>query len=325
MSVEAARQLVLARRPELAEREIRRWLALNPHDAAGQALLAWSLALQGKPEAEREAEAAVRLAPDWAHTHTVLGEVRLELGLHRTAERALRDALTLQPNDAQIHALLAASILGQGKRSHARQAVATAEAGLALDPEHAGCARMRALGLIRLGRFWGARRAAAHAQGLDPEHAYGHAIAGWAQLATGRRKVAREHLREALRSDPHNQLAQQGLWRADEWAVFAAALVLETETHPRWLRAAAILQAVSVSLAAMRGPDAVGPLLCSLLLLLMVEAWTLPVRFTTRGRARMEELRMPGALPPRERLHTRILLMCLVVVAILIPLFVYLP
>jgi tetratricopeptide (TPR) repeat protein len=157
---------------------------------------------------------------------------------------------------------------------------------------------MRALGLIRLGRFWGARRAAAHAQGLDPEHAYGHAIAGWAQLATGRRKVAREHLREALRSDPHNELAQQGLWRADEWAVFAAALVLETETHPRWLRAAAILQAASVSLAAMRGPDAVGPLLCSLLLLLMVEAWTLPVRFTARGRARMEELRMPGALPP---------------------------
>ncbi|HLL83219.1 MAG TPA: hypothetical protein VK420_11230, partial [Longimicrobium sp.] len=93
MSLDAARQLILARRPEVAERELRRWLTHHPRDAEGQALLAWSLALQLKPEASREAEAAVRLAPGWAYTHTVLGEVRMRLGLHRTAERALRDAL----------------------------------------------------------------------------------------------------------------------------------------------------------------------------------------------------------------------------------------
>jgi tetratricopeptide (TPR) repeat protein len=325
MSLDAARQLLLARRPELAERELRRWLALQPEDAAAQALLAWSLAVQGKAEAGMEAEAAVRLAPDWAHTHTVLGEVRMRLGLYRTAERALRDALALQPDDAQIHALLAASILDQGIRSRAREVLAFAEAGLALDPGHAACARVRALALIRLGRFWKARRAAAFALNLDPEDASGHAIAGWAQYATGRRRAARNHLREALRTDPENEYAQQGLWRADEWPVFAAAIMLETETHPRWLRAAALLHAASVSLSAVRGPDAVGPLLWSLLILLVMEAWTLPVRVTARGRARMQELRVPCALPPRERLHTRIVLKCFLAVAILIPLFVYLP
>jgi hypothetical protein len=69
----------------------------------------------------------------------------------------------------------------------------------------------------------------------------------------------------------------------------------------------------------------VGPLCVALFVLLGVEACTLPVRGTAARRARMAELRFPGALPPHERLQTRIMLMLAFAVTILVPLLVFLP
>lgn len=109
----AARHLVLARRPDLAERELRRWLALYPFNAEGHALLGWSLALQKRSGAVDAAQEAVRLAPEWAYTHAVLGEVHLHLGNPRRAEVPLRRALALDPASIAMAVALAllASVL----------------------------------------------------------------------------------------------------------------------------------------------------------------------------------------------------------------------
>ena len=326
MSVEAARRLVLARRPDLAERELRRWLALHPDDAHGHALQGWSLALQKRPGAVEEAEEAVRLAPEWAYTHATLGEVCVEIGHSWRAEMPLRRALALDPHDPQHYSMLALALTNQRGRFRSIEALRLTEWGLALNPGHAGCARIRALTLLNLLRFREARAAAEVAQRLDPENSYGHAIAGWAHLFhRGSGKRSRELLREALRSDPENEYARRGLRHADQWVIFAAALVLETEAPPWWLRLAPPLHALSVAAGASHGADVISPLVVSLVVLGCLELWTLPVRRTALNRARMVELRVPGAVPRAERVQVRVLLACLLALAILLPLVVFLP
>jgi tetratricopeptide (TPR) repeat protein len=319
-SLEAGRQLILARRPELAERELRRFLSAYPESPQGHALLAWSLAQQGQPdEAVRSGEEAVRLAPDWAYTHAVLAEVQLEVDRHADAERSVLAALALDPSHAGYHAILAAALLNQG-RERARDALRAAEAGLALDADDADCARLRAQALMRLGRRREAREAAALALQLAPEASATHAAAGWIELGAGNLPRSREHLREALRMDPMNHDAARGLRLVGDGPRFCAALVVQLRAWAWRLAAAAALFAAELTaLRAWEGPgDVRFALACLGYVLVALGGPILWIRL--RRPKLLAELRQPGALAPHERRDARWALALAVALLLVVPL-----
>lgn len=321
-SLEAGRQLILARRPEMAERELRGWLAMNPEDPFGHAMLAWCLAqLERKDEAVQAAGEAVRLAPDWAYVHGVMGEVCLNVGRQRQAEEAARTALALDPNDAGYYAILAAALLNQPLRFKTGAALRAAEAGLAVDPDDADCARLRTQALLRLGRRREARQAAAYALKTAPDASEAHAAAGWVELAAGGdRARSRAHLREALRMDPENRDAARGLRIATQGSRFAAALVMQVEEWGwRLAPVALVLAAELAAVVAWAGPGDTGFVLgYAVFVLGALEGAMLWAR---HGRpALLAELRLPGALTPGERRDARWVLMLGLGFLLLLPL-----
>lgn len=320
--LEACERLIQLRRLDLAERELARWLSMNPEDAHGHALMGWTLALQGRgDEALRSAGEAVQLEPEWAYAHAVMAQVHERLGRHADAERAVREALALDPHHAGYHALLAASLLNQGA-TRSRDALRAADAGLAADADSADCARLRAEALLRLGRRREAREAAAFALHLAPDASASHAAAGWIELKTGNLAASREHLREALRMDPLNESAASGLRLAGDGPRFCAALVVQAEAWARPLAVAAAVFAAELAVLAARGSLGAFVLGYSAAVLAALEAAMLWVRI--RHPRLLAESRHPGALAPSDRRDARWVLVLGLGILLLLPLGVLL-
>ena len=199
-------------RYELAEKEFRVVLAEDPDDAQSHAGLALCLVEQQKfDEAETEAKAAVGMAPDVDFCHFVMGRVLLERNRFGEAVTAIEEAIRLDPQDANNRYLLAMTLSRQRKWS---ECLAAADAGLALDAEHEGCTNLRALALTHLGRKDEASSTIAGALERAPESSLTHTNQGWALLHRNDPKAALEHFREALRLDPSNDWAREGLLTA---------------------------------------------------------------------------------------------------------------
>jgi tetratricopeptide (TPR) repeat protein len=197
---------------ELAEREWRGVLAEDPDDTQAHAALAISLAERERlPEAEREADAAVGLAPDLDFAHYVRARVLRDRNRFAEAAKAAAEAIRLDPDDANNRLILASIHCAQ---SHWPECLAAADAGLAIDPEHDACANLRALALTHLGRKDEAAATIAGALQRSPENSLTHTNQGWALLHRNQPQPALEHFREALRLDPGNGWAREGLLTA---------------------------------------------------------------------------------------------------------------
>lgn len=325
VSLEPIRNLFLAQRPDLAERELRQWLSLNPHDSRAWSMLGWALALLGRaPEAVEAAEQGVRHAGDLAYAHLVLGEVHLRLNHAAQAEQSLRVALQLAPNDPYTHAILAYALLARRLPWRWPEALRVAEAGLALDPGHAECARARTVALIRHLRFRRAREAAEYALALEPENAQGIALAGWINLHGRDWRKGRDQLREALRLDPQNPATEHALWYAERHLRLSIAMVLGIERSRILVRFAAafyvwIMLFGTILIALTPGVPRLTPQLLSvsLFFLLCIEAFTLRARLTRYGRERLGDFRSAGGIARGEYRDTRFLLVILLALATL--------
>ncbi len=197
---------------ELAEREWRGVLAESPDDAEGHAALAMCLAEREQyAEAQAEADRAVGLAPEIDFVHFVRGRVLRDRNRHGEAADAAAEAIRLDPDDANNRFLLASIRCAQERWADCLDA---ADAGLASDPEHDGCANLRALALTHLGRKDEAAATIAGALERSPENSLTHTNQGWALLHRGEPRQALEHFREALRLDPGNDWAREGLLTA---------------------------------------------------------------------------------------------------------------
>src|SRR5262249_2143492 len=127
------------------------------------------------------------------------------------AEVAIAEAIRLNPLDADYHQLLA------GVRYEQRRwpdALAAAQEGLRLDPEHVGCNNMRALALVKLGRQGEPGRTPEPSLARDPDNAMTHANMGWALLEKAETAKSLDHFREALRLDPELEWARAGIVEA---------------------------------------------------------------------------------------------------------------
>jgi Tfp pilus assembly protein PilF len=189
----------------------RQALASDPENAQAHALLALGLTHLEQPrDAVEAARRAVALDPDLAFAQYVLGLALLDHDDVSGAERAAREALRLDP-DADSYALLAQVLV---RRRHWQDALDAATRGLEIDPEHAGCANLRALALGQLGRAGEAEAALDETLALDPDNAHSHANRGWQLLRESNHEQALESFREALRLDPTSDWARSGIKEA---------------------------------------------------------------------------------------------------------------
>jgi tetratricopeptide (TPR) repeat protein len=195
-----------------AERLLARWLETDPYDAPSRSLRALCLAELGRmDEAEAEGRRAVDDEPELAYGHWALGHVLADAGKHAEALACAREAAVLDPGNADAHALAARCL---AERKDWAGALAAADRGLEGEPDHPGCANLRAVALQVL-RSPEAEQAFIDASATDPGNAFARAGRGWQALhAGGAPDAALPHFYHALEIDPGQEWARQGLTTA---------------------------------------------------------------------------------------------------------------
>lgn len=209
---------------EQAEEEFRQDLAADPDHAAAHALLGMCLARRQQwKDATREAEQAIHLAPDFPYAHYALASIYHRRNRLPQAVAAIGEAIRLDPENADYHAQKSA-LHFDGRQWAA--ALEAADQGLAIDAEHVGCANLRAMSLVKLGRKAEAGATIEATLARNPEEGLTHANQGWTLLEQNQSQKAMEHFREALRLDPENEWARHGIVEALKARYFIYAWVL---------------------------------------------------------------------------------------------------
>ena len=206
---ERAQLLVSQSRFDMAETSLRAALTGDPGDYRAHALLAYCLLRLGRgKDALAEADAAVAAEPGAPYAHYIRALTLAETGKRAEAKTAAREAIRLDPSDADYFALLGGIHLDDKSWS---DALKSAESALVLDAEHVQAANVRAAALVKLGRGAEAGATLDSTLAREPESAVTHANMGWTLLERGDHKKAQEHFREALRLDPHQEWAREGI------------------------------------------------------------------------------------------------------------------
>ncbi len=207
-----AQLLLQTHRPAEAEKAARAGLEAEPENPALLHVLGSALVEQGKlGDARAITRQLIGIAPAWEPAYLLLTSVELESRNIKGAEQAAREALRLSPNSVVAHHNMAACLMRQ---SRWEEALREAEAGLALDPEHDGCANLRSTALANLGRNVESWHSTANALRRNPENSATHVTAGYVGLQAGERDAALQHFTEALRLDPGSEQARHGLLMA---------------------------------------------------------------------------------------------------------------
>lgn len=210
--LQRAQLLLDQSRYDLAERELRQLLVVDPNSSRGHGLLSFCLSrLERYKEATEEARQAIHLAPDEPFGHFALACVLSERKHYDQAEEALKAAIALDPFQPDFFATLSQTHLA---REQWQAALDAAEEGLAVNPEHIDCTNLRVMALVKLGRKTVAAEAVQTALEIDPNDAVTHANLGWTLIEQGQHKQALEHFRDALRIDPEMEWARLGIVEA---------------------------------------------------------------------------------------------------------------
>ncbi|AII51245.1 tetratricopeptide repeat protein [Hymenobacter sp. APR13] len=196
-------------RPDLAKTEARRQLARFPESSQLQALLGLSLIRQHKPaESQPPAERAVALDAQNDFAFYVLSIACLQNGQLPQAALHIATALQLQPTVPDYHFLQGSVAFAEG---HTEAALAAADRGLWLHPQHVQCLNLRARALSRLGG--GADWQPGYQQALReaPLFAPTHVNLGFSHLEHAQFQQAEAHFLQALALDPTSQEARAGV------------------------------------------------------------------------------------------------------------------
>lgn len=206
---ERARLLISQSRFDMAETALRAALTGDPDDYRAHALLAYCLLRLGRgKDSLAEADAAVSKEPGAPYAHYIRALTLAESGRRAEAKAAAREAIRLDPSDADYFALLGGIHLDEKSWG---DALKSAESALVLDAEHVQAANVRAAALVKLGRGAEAGATLDSTLAREPESAVTHANMGWTLLERRDHKKALEHFREALRLDPNQEWAREGI------------------------------------------------------------------------------------------------------------------
>lgn len=189
----------------------KRVLRIDPRHAETLLLASSSHCAQGHlRRALRYARRAATADPFDPDALLWLARVHACRGKLRPMRRAILAALALGPGNPAIHRESACLHLDVGRY---RDAVEAAREALRIDAEDTAARDLLARALTRLGRHDEAAGVTRTTLREDPEHAPAHARLGWIGLAGGGEE-ALAHFREALRLDPTDADAREGLLHA---------------------------------------------------------------------------------------------------------------
>ncbi len=209
-AVDRAELLISQNRYGMAKDLLHQALASDPDHARGHAWLAWCLAQDRDQlkEATREAELAVFLAPDVSFTHSILAEVWENRNQLDKAHAAIDEAIAIHPDHSTYHGMKA-RLYAQGKKW--KESLESAETGLSFDPEDESCGALRSHALERLGKVDDAGLQADELIRQNPDSSWAHSSRGWTLLQQGDYKAAQTSFAEALRLEPSNEFARNGM------------------------------------------------------------------------------------------------------------------
>jgi len=207
-----AELLISHHRYKDAEEIIRLEIGQNMENATAFSMLALVLALQeraqeGLPAVQR----AISLEPENEYHFYIHSLVLEHLKRYEQAIQEIQKAIRLDPLDAHYY--------GQLSNLHIhlkdwQDALDEANKGLELDPQSTICSNLRAVALTQMGRRTEATQTIDGLLKRDPENAVSHANQGWTYLHKGDPKQASVHFREALRLQPGQPWARQGMLEA---------------------------------------------------------------------------------------------------------------
>ncbi|MFN7117965.1 MAG: tetratricopeptide repeat protein [Saprospiraceae bacterium] len=206
------RFLLEQNRLDEAEREFKKALAEDPQDAIAYMLLA-EVYIQGNRFAEAldYSQQAVRLEPEMSSLYFTLSRAYLYNKNPKKAREAIAEGKRLNPLDAHFYLVGAHIAYYEDKW---QEALDEAERGLQFDAENVQLINMRAQALVKLNRRAEAGETIDYALKNDPEDSFSHANKGWVLVEKGQYKTAVDSFREALRLNPNNEYARQGLREA---------------------------------------------------------------------------------------------------------------
>jgi TolB-like protein/Flp pilus assembly protein TadD len=155
------------------------------------------------PIARHALDEALRLGPDLAETQYAKGYLSLFHELDRpAAEKAGRAAIKLDPNNAQAHVLLGVSLMRAGNAVEGREMMRRARE---LEPMFALAFANSANVALSAGDLQGALEFSRQTIAIDPEFWLGHYYLGRVQIALGDLNAALRAISDAARfSDGHS-------------------------------------------------------------------------------------------------------------------------
>lgn len=199
------------RYPE-AEKYFREALGIDPNDPFVLSRLALCELNQYRAaDALGTIDRAISLAPEVAYLHALKAIIQVEMRKPADALRSVQAALELDPECEDAFVAKAAAHL---RRNEWKEAESAARQALEINPDHPGAANQLAHALRLQNRLHESQDQIAYMLSQDPEDADTHAAAGWTALQRGDRRQAETHFLEALRLEPGNESAQEGLKEA---------------------------------------------------------------------------------------------------------------
>lgn len=167
-----------------------------------------ALSLGDNVEAEAQALQAIAINAEDAYLHFLLSMAQHNLKKYDEALMQIELAISIDPNEPQFYALKGQQLMQRERYVDAEYVV---REGLQLNPDHEGCLQVLALSLNVQGKRDFATDTVGELLASNPESPDAHANAGFLALNKNDVDAARTHFVEALRLDPDNQWAQNGL------------------------------------------------------------------------------------------------------------------
>lgn len=211
-TIQRAQILLSQSRYKEAIAEIQKGLAEQPNEPFMLALLAQAyLANRDFDKGLQAAEMAISQNVESPFLFLILGKAQFYNKQTAKAKNTLSEGLSLDPTEADFFYWLGQIDFYEEKWEMALDA---ANQGLALESEDVSLLNLRTQALIKLNRQADAQETVDDALHRNPENSYSHANKGYSQLHSGDLDASLAQFKEALRLDPTNAFAREGLKEA---------------------------------------------------------------------------------------------------------------
>jgi tetratricopeptide (TPR) repeat protein len=223
---------------------------------------------------------AIAIDPDNNYYFYLLAFAYYRKHVNATAMDHLQKSIQLNPYFAEAYGLFSLTLC---EEKDFEKALQKANEGLAIDPENITCLNGRSVALNKLKRVDDAVETMQFALAQDPDNEFTHSTAGWNYLEKGKNKIAATHFKEALRINPNNNNARQGLKESLKsiippyrWLLQYNFWINNKGKKARWAIPLGVYFGVRIFSAALQANSAtqtIGAILIGLYLLFVLTTW----------------------------------------------------